>query len=66
MSKQVPGSVIIDLGSYYGLSAFAMGSELSNTIISFDIEDRESLIAGYNNLTGKKAASATIDPDLYS
>jgi predicted O-methyltransferase YrrM len=51
LSKQAPGSVIIDLGSYYGLSALAMGSELSNTVISFDVEDRESLIAGYNNMT---------------
>ena len=45
ISNQFKYSTFIDVGTYRGLSAFALATDKSNFVISYDIEDRRELDA---------------------
>jgi hypothetical protein len=51
LAQQLHGKLIVDLGTHYASSAFALGSEPSNTIWSYDLFSHEQLIADYNNIS---------------
>ena len=45
------GPAFFDLGTFYGLSAFALGSAPHARVVSFDVEDRAAKIAALNGVT---------------
>eukprot|EP00937_MAST-01D_sp_MAST-1D-sp2_P000535 g535.t1 len=51
LALQLRGSTIVDLGSHFGVSAFALAAHPSNTVLSYDVVAREPVIAGYNNMS---------------
>jgi predicted O-methyltransferase YrrM len=52
LAGQLRGAAIVDLGTHYGVSALALaGAHASNTVLSYDVRERERVIAAYNNLS---------------
>eukprot|EP00935_MAST-01C_sp_MAST-1C-sp1_P001035 g1035.t1 len=59
LAGQLTDSTIVDLGTHFGLSAFVLASsDVSNTVLSYDVDDREAVIANYNNLTRQQLRDA--------
>jgi len=52
LAGQLRGAAIVDLGTHYGVSALALaGAHASNTVLSYDVRERERVIAAYNNMS---------------
>ena len=52
LAGQLTESTIIDLGTHFGVSAFVLASSHpSNTVLSYDVDDREAAIAQQNDMT---------------
>jgi hypothetical protein len=51
LAQQLQGKLIVDLGTHYASSAFALGSAQSNTIWSYDLHSHEEMVADYNNMS---------------
>ena len=52
LCSTAPGTPpFVDLGTFYGLSAFALASAPNARVISFDVEDRASKIAALNGMS---------------
>ena len=51
LSQQVPNSIVSEIGTYFGDGSFAMGSEPSNYVYSFDIVDKGKGIYEMNKMS---------------
>ena len=59
LAGQLMESTIIDLGTHFGVSAFVLASSHpSNTVLSFDVDDREAAIAQQNKMTREQLRAA--------
>jgi predicted O-methyltransferase YrrM len=58
LAQQLKDNVIFDLGTHYGTSAFALASEVSNRIASYDVVSHENLVADYNKMSTEELRAA--------